>query len=136
MCLHRAGRRRRGVQRGRRGRSSHRLETSLRRAQERGKLDDADEVIDRVAVVPDLARLADRELVVEAIVVDKCAKVALFRRLDEVVTSPDAMLGQLRAQPHDQVDNLRGFAFGLEAGRRERGSKTASPSRRYRATSS
>ncbi len=69
-----------------------RLEKSLRRAQERGKLDSADEVLDRVSVVTDLTALADRELVVEAIVEDESAKVALFRRLDEVVTSPGAIL--------------------------------------------
>lgn len=39
-----------------------------------------------------LDHLADRELVVEAIVEDESAKVTLFRRLDEVVTSPDAIL--------------------------------------------
>jgi 3-hydroxybutyryl-CoA dehydrogenase len=69
-----------------------RLEKSLRRAQERGKLDSADEVLDRVSVVTDLTALADRELVVEAIVEDESAKVALFRRLDEVVISPGAIL--------------------------------------------
>ena len=69
-----------------------RLEKSLRRAQERGKLDSADEVLDRVSVVTDLTALADRELVVEAIVEDESAKVALFRRLDEVVSSPGAIL--------------------------------------------
>ncbi len=69
-----------------------RLEKSLRRAQERGRLDRADEVLSRVAVVTDLTALADRDLVIEAIVEDEDAKVALFRRLDEVVTSPDAIL--------------------------------------------
>jgi 3-hydroxybutyryl-CoA dehydrogenase len=69
-----------------------RLEKSLRRAEERGKLDSADEVMSRVTLVTDLTALADRELVVEAIVEDEAAKVALFRQLDEIVTSPDAVL--------------------------------------------
>jgi len=72
--------------------ASQRLEKSLRRAQERGRLDNADEVLARVSVVTDLTALADRELVIEAIVEDEAAKVALFRRLDEIVTSPDAIL--------------------------------------------
>lgn len=69
-----------------------RLETSLRRAAERGKIADADEVLDRIRVVTEIDELADRELVVEAIVEDEDAKTALFRQLDEVVTSPDAIL--------------------------------------------
>jgi len=69
-----------------------RLEKSLRRAQDRGKLDNAEQVLSRVTVVTDLTALADRELVVEAIVEDEAAKVSLFRQLDEIVTSPDAIL--------------------------------------------
>ena len=69
-----------------------RLATSLHRAQERGKLDNAQAVLARVRVTTDLHDLADRDLVVEAIVENEQAKVALFRRLDEIVTSPDAIL--------------------------------------------
>jgi len=69
-----------------------RLTRSLTRAQERGKLDDAQAVLDRVRLTTDLHDLADRELVVEAIVEDEQAKVALFRQLDEIVTAPDAIL--------------------------------------------
>jgi 3-hydroxybutyryl-CoA dehydrogenase len=69
-----------------------RLEASLHRAAERGKIDSAEPVLDRIRVVTDLAELADRELVVEAIVEDEDAKTELFRRLDEIVTSPDAIL--------------------------------------------
>jgi 3-hydroxybutyryl-CoA dehydrogenase len=69
-----------------------RLERSLRRAEERGKVDSADDVLSRVRVVTDLDALADRELVVEAIVEDEAAKTELFRRLDEIVTSPEAIL--------------------------------------------
>jgi 3-hydroxybutyryl-CoA dehydrogenase len=69
-----------------------RLEKSLIRAQERGKIDSADEVLDRIRVVEDLAELADRDLVVEAILEDEAAKIALFKQLDKIVTSPDAVL--------------------------------------------
>ena len=69
-----------------------RLEKSLVRAQERGRVDSATEVLDRIRVVPALELLADRELVVEAILEDESAKVALFKALDQVVTSPHAVL--------------------------------------------
>lgn len=68
-----------------------RLAASLHRAQERGKLDDAEAVLARIRVTTDLPDLADRDLVVEAIVENEQAKVALFRQLDEIVTSPDAI---------------------------------------------
>jgi len=69
-----------------------RLEASLHRAVERGKLENAQEVLDRIRVVTDMEELADRELVVEAIVEDEEAKTAVFRELDRIVTSPDAIL--------------------------------------------
>src|SRR5689334_18742328 len=69
-----------------------RLESSLHRAVERGKLENAQEVLDRIRVVTDMEELADRELVVEAIVEDEDAKTAVFRALDTIVTSPDAIL--------------------------------------------
>ena len=69
-----------------------RLEKSLQRAEAKGKLASAAEVLDRIQVVTDLDALADREVVVEAIVEDEDAKVALFRSLDEIVNAPDAIL--------------------------------------------
>jgi len=69
-----------------------RLEKSLARAQAKGKIDSAAEVITRVWVVTELEELADRDLVVEAIVEDEPAKVALFKQLDGIVSSPDAIL--------------------------------------------
>lgn len=71
---------------------SARLAKSLHRAEERGKLDSAEKVLDRIRVETDLDALADRELVVEAIVEDEAAKVALFRQLDRIVSAPDAIL--------------------------------------------
>ena len=70
-----------------------RLENSLHRAEERGKLEErAADVLARVQVLTDLDALADRDVVVEAIVEDEAAKVELFRKLDAIVTAPDAIL--------------------------------------------
>jgi 3-hydroxybutyryl-CoA dehydrogenase len=69
-----------------------RLEKSLIRAEERGKIDSAPEVLDRIRVVENLEELADRNLVVEAILEDEAAKITLFKQLDKIVTSRDAVL--------------------------------------------
>ncbi|WP_243395330.1 3-hydroxybutyryl-CoA dehydrogenase [Nocardioides currus] len=69
-----------------------RLEGSLKRAESRGKIKSVDAVLARIRVVNDLTALADRDLVVEAIVEEERAKTELFRRLDEIVNSPDAIL--------------------------------------------
>ena len=69
-----------------------RLTKSLTRAQERGKLDNAEEVLGRIAISTELTALKDRELVVEAIVEDEPTKVALFRQLDEIVAGQGAIL--------------------------------------------
>jgi len=70
-----------------------RLEGSLHRAEERGKLEEpAADVLARIRVVTDLDALADRDVVVEAIVEDEAAKVELFRQLDAIVNAPDAIL--------------------------------------------
>ena len=70
-----------------------RLEGSLHRAEERGKLEEpAADVLARIRVVTDLDALADRDVVVEAIVEDEAAKVELFRQLDAIVTAPEAIL--------------------------------------------
>jgi 3-hydroxybutyryl-CoA dehydrogenase len=75
-------------------RARTRLEASLRRAQEKGKLGDqtADAVLARVRLATDLTALADRELVIEAILENEAAKVELFQRLDAIVTDPAAIL--------------------------------------------
>ena len=69
-----------------------RLEKSLRRAEERGRLDSADAVLERIRVVTDLKQLADRDMVVEAIVEDESAKVELFTQLDQIVDSEDPII--------------------------------------------
>jgi 3-hydroxybutyryl-CoA dehydrogenase len=69
-----------------------RLERSLQRAADRGKLDDVGAVLERIRVTTSLQDVADRQLVVEAIVEDEAAKVALFKQLDEIVEDPEAIL--------------------------------------------
>jgi 3-hydroxybutyryl-CoA dehydrogenase len=71
-----------------------RVESSLAVAVKRGKLDAAaaEATLGRIEVTTDLDRLADRDLVVEAVVEDEAAKVDVFRRLDQVVEAPDAIL--------------------------------------------
>ncbi len=69
-----------------------RLEKSLRRAEERGRLDSAEATLERIRVVTALTELADRDMVVEAIVEDEAAKVELFTQLDQIVESEDAIL--------------------------------------------
>ncbi|TIC83299.1 3-hydroxybutyryl-CoA dehydrogenase [Nocardioides sp. GY 10113] len=69
-----------------------RIHKSLKRAADRGKLADPDAVLGRIRFVADLEELADRDLVVEAIVENEQAKTELFARLDEIVASPDAIL--------------------------------------------
>ncbi len=69
-----------------------RLEKSVRRAAARGKLDDPDSLLGRVRMVTDLDALADRDLVIEAIVESESAKAELFAQLDKVVEAPHAIL--------------------------------------------
>jgi 3-hydroxybutyryl-CoA dehydrogenase len=69
-----------------------RLEASLKKAESRGKIPSAAEVLDRISVVDDMAALADRTFVIEAIIENEDAKTSLFRRLDQVVVAPDAVL--------------------------------------------
>jgi 3-hydroxybutyryl-CoA dehydrogenase len=73
-------------------RARDRIARSLDKAEQRGKIDSAERVLDALRVVTDLDELADRDLVVEAILEDEGAKVDLFRRLDKIVVSEDAIL--------------------------------------------
>ncbi len=74
------------------GAARQRLEASLKKAESRGKIESADAVLARIAVVEAIESMADRQLVVEAIIEDEDAKTALFRRLDDVMTDPEAIL--------------------------------------------
>jgi 3-hydroxybutyryl-CoA dehydrogenase len=74
--------------------ASERLAQSLERAVSRGKLDGdaAEQAGDRVFFSSDFAELADRELVIEAVLERKEVKLEVFERLAEVVEDPAAIL--------------------------------------------
>ncbi|WP_436776517.1 3-hydroxybutyryl-CoA dehydrogenase [Yinghuangia sp. YIM S09857] len=71
-----------------------RITESLNRAVHRGKITDTDRdsTLGRLRYTTDLADLADRDLVVEAIAEDEAAKAELFAALDRIVARPDAIL--------------------------------------------
>ncbi len=71
-----------------------RIVSSLERGVSRGKLTETerDEALARLSVATDIADLADRQLVVEAIVEDAAVKAKVFAQLDEAITDPDAVL--------------------------------------------
>jgi 3-hydroxybutyryl-CoA dehydrogenase len=70
-----------------------RIAASLERAVTRGKLAaaDRDATLGRIRTTTSLGELADRDLVIEAIVEDEATKTALFRELSTVVR-PDCVL--------------------------------------------
>ena len=71
-----------------------RVTASLERAKAKGKLaaDEFEITQARLTFTSDLADLADRQLVIEAIVEDEAVKASVFAKLDEIVTDPDAVL--------------------------------------------
>lgn len=71
-----------------------RLEKSLSKAVERGKLseEDRDAALGRLTFTTELKDLADREIVIEAIVENEDIKKDVFRQLDEIVKDPKAAL--------------------------------------------
>jgi len=74
--------------------SQARIEKSLSKAVERGKLSEEDKAaaLGRLSFGTDLTAMADRDLVVEAVIENEELKKELFRQLDEIVESPDAIL--------------------------------------------
>lgn len=71
-----------------------RITASLERAKAKGKLaaDDFDATVARLTFTTNLGDLADRQLVIEAIVENEAVKAKVFAELDAVVTDPDAVL--------------------------------------------
>jgi len=71
-----------------------RVDGSFANAVRRGKLDEQDRVAASEAIrfSHDPDDLADRDLVIEAVVEDEAAKIEVFRMLDKVVTSQHAIL--------------------------------------------
>ena len=71
-----------------------RVGQSLDRAVRRGKIESqaAHEALERVECATEVAALADRQVVVEAVVENREAKLGVFRRLAAVVEDPEAIL--------------------------------------------
>jgi 3-hydroxybutyryl-CoA dehydrogenase len=71
-----------------------RIAKSLERGVSKGKLTEAerDAALAKLTSTTSLSDLADRQLVVEAIVEDDAVKAKVFAALDEVITDPDAVL--------------------------------------------
>ncbi len=75
-------------------RATTRLEDSFAQAVRRSKLTEAerDAAWSRIRIETDFAALADRTVVIEAIFEQEAAKLDVFRRLDAVVSDPNAIL--------------------------------------------
>jgi 3-hydroxybutyryl-CoA dehydrogenase len=71
-----------------------RITRSLERGVTSGKITERerDEGLARLRFTTDLTDLADRQLVIEAVIEDEAVKAAIFARLDEIITDPDAVL--------------------------------------------
>jgi len=71
-----------------------RVTTSLDRGVRSGKLTDEarDEALGRIRITTDLDELADRQLIVEAVIEEETSKVEVFKALDKVVTDQAAIL--------------------------------------------
>jgi len=71
-----------------------RITKSLERGVTAGKITERerDEGLARLRFTTDLTDLADRQLVIEAVIEDEAVKAAIFARLDEIITDPDAVL--------------------------------------------
>ncbi len=92
----------------------HRINVSLDRAVRAGKLDEAerDATMSRLRLTTDLADLADRQLVVEAVVEDEALKTEVFTLLDKVVTDDDAILAS-------NTSSIPVMKLGMATGRPE-----------------
>jgi 3-hydroxybutyryl-CoA dehydrogenase len=71
-----------------------RIVKSLERGVSAGKVTERerDRALDNLTFTTDLAVLADRQLVIEAVVEDEAVKAGIFAELDRLITDPDAVL--------------------------------------------
>lgn len=72
----------------------NRIVKSLERGVSAGKITDGerDGAVGKLTFTTDLGDLADRQLVIEAVIEDEAVKAAIFAALDRVVTDPAAVL--------------------------------------------
>jgi 3-hydroxybutyryl-CoA dehydrogenase len=103
-------------------RAAQRVRASLERAVSRGKLDAeaASDALDACRFGSDTAALADREVVIEAVVEKHDAKLAVFELLSHTVDSDSAILAsntssipivELAAAAGDRAPNVLGLHF-------------------------
>jgi 3-hydroxybutyryl-CoA dehydrogenase len=103
-------------------RARDRVTRSLERAVEGAKLEvaAAEQALDALRCTNDLDALADRELVIEAVVEDKAAKLAVFAALADIVVKTDAILAsntssipivELAAPLGGRADHVLGLHF-------------------------
>lgn len=72
----------------------NRIVKSLERGVSAGKITERerDQALCRLRFTTDLTDLADRQLVIEAIIEDESIKAGVFAKLDDIITDPDAVL--------------------------------------------
>lgn len=72
----------------------NRISKSLERGVSAGKITERerDAALEKLRFTTTLADLADRQLVIEAVIEDDTVKANIFRQLDEIITDPDAVL--------------------------------------------
>jgi len=72
----------------------NRITKSLERGVSAGKITERerDQALDKLTFTTDLADMADRQLVMEAVIEDDTVKAEIFAELDRVITDPDAVL--------------------------------------------
>lgn len=71
-----------------------RIVKSLERGVSSGKITDRerDGAVANLTFTTAMSDLADRQLVIEAVIEDEAIKAGIFRQLDEIITDPDAVL--------------------------------------------
>lgn len=103
-------------------RARERIAASLGHAVERGKLEaeEAERALAAMAFDTELERLADRDIVIEAVVEDKEAKLDVFRRLSAILADPEAIIAsntssipivELAAAAGDRSGHVVGLHF-------------------------
>ncbi|BBZ10741.1 3-hydroxybutyryl-CoA dehydrogenase [Mycobacterium branderi] len=72
----------------------NRIVKSLERGVSAGKITERerDGAVEKLTFTTDLKDLADRQLVIEAVIEDEAVKAKIFAELDEIITDPDAVL--------------------------------------------
>jgi 3-hydroxybutyryl-CoA dehydrogenase len=78
-------------------RARHRCTASLDRALHKGKVspEDREAALGRLTFTTDVADLADRQVVFEAVPEDETAKIETFQQLDKAVSDPEAILASV-----------------------------------------